>query len=534
MDKTVEPLEQLTAILKTTPGLHLAGDAVLIQTLNRLLTMMQGVGHAIQAEPDKASNQIIDFMHQLRLSIFSLEKAIGEVDHSQNLKCATLDKQTLLNLTRALKSTLSALKTALGSPKEQLSPEIGTREQLAEDLRNREGKSTTAIQFSFDGLDKINLRQGREEGDRVLKHIASIIKNIVSEDAAIYQDGPGFVVLGDWTEQNQIESVSEQVTTKVSSSSDSNTLKVVIGVVLNETEDILEKTNLATAKSEGAPVFFNEKIQAENEERNQEHQLAIKILEEKRFYPEYQEIFARSHNLFSKQLRKFEVLWRSPDLTPFKFFGAMKEANRIGEVTGHMLPMIFQDIRGKNCEIAINITPEELGAKVEGMSFLRYMTQQSTSYGVELNRIIIELVEWSEHELLSTDSLKTLQKLKRIGCKLALDDYGVRSSNLVRLMQLCEFQIVPDYFKIDAALVKGLNRYLQDGGKSAQHRYSVIGIRSIIDLVKELRKETKSAIGIVAEFVDNQTLLKYLEKLGVTHFQGFFLAKPKPAKDIFH
>ena len=533
-EKLTEPLSAITALLEKTPGLHLGGDAVLIQTLNRLFTIIQGIGYGFQTQPDRSQAEVLDFLHQLRLAIFSLEKAIGEVDHSKNIKSATLDKKALLNITRAIKITLSNIKATMGgAPDNKLASNVGTRDQLAMDLKNREGQETTAIQFAFDGLDKINMRDGREEGDRVLQQIASIIKNIVSEDASVYQDGPGFVVLGDWQEENQVKSVSDQITTTISQNPGSNTLKVVIGVVMNETENVLEKTNLATNKSEGPPVFFDLQIAEENEEKNKEHRLALDILEKKRFYPEYQEIFSKGNGLFSKQLRKFEVLWRSPDLSPFKFFGAIKDSNRICEVTGHMLPMVFQDISGKNCEIAINITPEELSQKLCGFPFLDYMTSQSLKYRVSLERIIIELVEWSEHELLSPDSLVTMRKLKRAGCKLALDDYGVRSSNLVRLMQLCENKIIPDYFKIDAALVKGLNRYILDGGKSAQHRYSVIGIRSIVDLVKELRKETKAPIGIVAEFVDNQTLLKYLEKLGVTHFQGFFLAKPKGAGEIF-
>ena len=524
-----EPLFELESLLDQNPGLVVAGNMAIMQHLQKLLIFMESIG--MKEDMAEITAESGEYLKHIRMALLSLEKSVGVVD-DPSIKCATLDQASLQKLIRGVKAVLAGLKMHMDSLENSVAPGVGSREQLARDLEKREGKETTTIQFSFDGLDTINKREGREAGDAVLQRIASMLKDTCGEQYDVYQDGPGFVVVGDQQEESDVKQLSSNVTASISQDERGNALKVVIGVVLNEVENVLDKTHMATASSDGPPTFFTPNLEEEKSKALEEHKLALSILEKKNFHPEYQEIFSRG-GIFSKQQRKFEALWRCQDMSPIRFFQAMKSENRINEVTTQMLPMIFKDVQGKDVEVAINMTPEELGMAFGGVTFPHFVKQQCIRFKARPSNVIIELVEWSDEDHISDEGIVALRNLKKLGCKLALDDYGVRNSNLVRLMQLCENGVMPDFIKIDAALVKGLNRYLQDSARHARCKYSIIGIRSIVQLVEELRRETKAKIGIVAEFVDNQKLLKMLEKLGVTHFQGFYLGKPKKAAESF-
>ena len=531
--KVYDTLWEVEALLEQKPGVVVGGDQLLMRNLQKLFMYLRSLGDAPSTlAVDGQSLQ--ELLQRLRLSLLGLDQSFDAPLEERKLKAGVLEAADFGELVRGLKNLLGQIKNRMDvlEAGESSSNGVGSREKLIKDLDERKGQETSAVKFSLQGLDRINQREGRETGDRILQRIAGIIRELCGNEAQIYQDGPGFVALGNWQEEEQIRDLSSRVTGKIAMDPRGKTLEVVIGVVMNESEDILEKARMAAGGSEGQPVFFSPSILQQKQEEQKEYFDAIKVLEEKNFYPEYQEIFTRG-GVFQKQQRKFEALWRSSEMTPIKFFGAIKSEHRVSEVTGHMLPMIFRDIQGRSCEIAVNMTPEELSSPFEGMPFPQFVVTQSKQFGISPSNLIIELVEWSEQDTLSEEGIMVLKHLKKMGCKLALDDYGVRSSNLVRLMQLCENSVLPDYIKIDAALIKGYNRYIHDPSQGGRYRYAIIGIRSIVDLVKELRKETRAKIGIVAEFVDNQALLKALEKLGVTHFQGFFLSKPKPAGELF-
>lgn len=528
-----DTLWEVETLLEEKPGIVIGGEQGIMRNLQKVLMYFRSLGVTLE-ETSNETEDLLELLQRLRLSLLGMEQSFVEPVQVRTLKVGFLDPNDFSDLVRGLKMLLGQIKNRFEmlETSNLVAPGVGSREKLIKDLEKRQGQETSAIQFTFQGLDKINNREGRETGDRILQRIAGIIRELCGDEADLYQDGPGFVALGAWQEESKIRDLSSRITGRIGMDPRGKTLEVVIGVVMNETEDVLEKAQMASTSSEGPPVFFSPEIQRRKQEGQTDYFDAIKILEEKSFYPEYQEIFTYG-GLFHKQQRKFEALWRSQEMSPIKFFGAIKSENRVSEVTGHMLPLIFRDIQGQPCEIAVNMTPEELSLPFDGMPFPDFVAIQSHKYNIHPSNLIVELVEWSENDMLSMDSIGVLQDLKKMGSKLALDDYGVRSSNLVRLMQLCEHDVLPDYIKIDAALIKGFNRFIHDPNQSGRYRYSIIGIRSIIDLVKELRRETRAKIGIVAEFVDNQALLKALEKLGVTHFQGFFLSKPKPANQIF-
>ncbi|MEO0769628.1 MAG: EAL domain-containing protein [Cyanobacteria bacterium J06649_4] len=121
-------------------------------------------------------------------------------------------------------------------------------------------------------------------------------------------------------------------------------------------------------------------------------------------------------------------------------------------------------------------------------------------------------IEISEQVLLSGDSTITtaLQRLKELGFKLCVDDFGKGHSSLSRLHQLGINSL-----KIDRAFINELD-----------HKDGTDITKTIIDFGKSSNME------VMAGGIETPEQMKTLISLGCQKGQGFWLAKPLPAADI--
>ena len=108
-------------------------------------------------------------------------------------------------------------------------------------------------------------------------------------------------------------------------------------------------------------------------------------------------------------------------------------------------------------------------------------------------------------------TIEFLNSMRSMGCTIALDDFGSGFSSLSQL------QTLPiDYIKIDGALIKDLpdseiNRAL---------------VKSVSEVAKILRVKT------VAEFVENEEILRVLGELDIDYAQGYLFGKPMELVDL--
>lgn len=137
-------------------------------------------------------------------------------------------------------------------------------------------------------------------------------------------------------------------------------------------------------------------------------------------------------------------------------------------------------------------------------SFLYYLKEKSFDLGENINKIILEILE--EDEAIDINkSIKNIEIIKKIGYKIAIDDFGAGYSNIVKFLQ-----IPTDILKIDGHVIKEI---LND--KS---------IELIIDTVVIMAKHKK--LKIVAEFVENKEIFDKLKEMNIDYYQGYYLSKP--------
>jgi len=100
------------------------------------------------------------------------------------------------------------------------------------------------------------------------------------------------------------------------------------------------------------------------------------------------------------------------------------------------------------------------------------------------------------------------ERLARLGCQLALDDFGAGFGSFYYLKHL-PF----DYLKIDGEFVKAL----------VDNPVDKLVIEAVVQIARGLGKRT------IAEFVEDEETLTILRASGVDLAQGFGIGRPGPA-----
>jgi len=156
--------------------------------------------------------------------------------------------------------------------------------------------------------------------------------------------------------------------------------------------------------------------------------------------------------------------------------------------------------------IAINLS----GASVTDAVFLEFIKDEMKSYAVPPGVICFEITETAAIENIEA-ATGFIHELKRQGCRFALDDFGSGLSSFAYLKNL-----PVDYLKIDGGFVRDMETDAVDCAMvSAIYQLaSVLGIKTI------------------AEFVENDNILKKLAEIGVDYAQGYGISKPLPLQDL--
>ncbi len=152
--------------------------------------------------------------------------------------------------------------------------------------------------------------------------------------------------------------------------------------------------------------------------------------------------------------------------------------------------------------LAVNLSGKSLSDPALKDFISLNLRQQS----VEPNRLSFEITETAA--VVNFDHARVfIQDLKNLGCKFALDDFGVGFSSFTYLREL-----PADHIKIDGSFVRNLD---QDPINQAL-------VRSIHEMARALDKKT------IAEFVENEAILHILQEIGVDYAQGYYLGRPTP------
>ncbi|HUJ12580.1 MAG TPA: EAL domain-containing protein [Thermoanaerobaculia bacterium] len=154
------------------------------------------------------------------------------------------------------------------------------------------------------------------------------------------------------------------------------------------------------------------------------------------------------------------------------------------------------------CAVSINVHASTLERDDRWVEFL---TEACAAHGVPLTRLILEIVEqqkfWDERRF-----FRTLEQLRWVGVRIAVDDIGLGYSNYRLLIE-----IRPEFFKIDPYFVTSC----------ANKPEACAAIESIRVLADRLGGQ------VIAEGIESESDVRTLGCLGIHLLQGFYLAPPQ-------
>jgi EAL domain-containing protein (putative c-di-GMP-specific phosphodiesterase class I) len=200
--------------------------------------------------------------------------------------------------------------------------------------------------------------------------------------------------------------------------------------------------------------------------------------------------------------------WTHPVKGPIaasEFVAAAEQHDRIGKLTDYVLEKAVAaaaalNKRGEHFEIAVNLSARLLADK--GLT-LR-VTALLARHNLRPDLLTLELTETAA---LADDgeSLEMITRLREIGVRISIDDYGTGLSTLDYLKKIPANEI-----KIDQSFVKGM----------VDNRSDRLMVQSTIGLAHSLGRK------VVAEGVEQREILDLLVEMDCDIAQGFSVGRP--------
>ncbi len=389
----------------------------------------------------------------------------------------------------------------------------------------RSGQGFAVATIGLDGFKKVNDGLGHAIGDSVLRMAAGRLRRTLRDsDTLARVGGDEFVaVLPGSTNEAQIKLVTGRLMAALQSpfEIDGHTIYLAgsIGVATypEHGEDevrlvTLADTAMSRAKETGKAraVTYSPRDQGPPEHDISLEAAMFNAVREGEFQLYYQPIV----DARSRTIEGFETLmrWKHPTLgmvPPIRFI-PIAETNGLINLLGAwalkaacMQIRQFEEVAGRELYISVNISPRQF----RNDKFLTVLDDALALSGTPGSKLVLEITEGT----LMVDPVhaeSVLGKMAERGARIAIDDFGTGYSSLAYLKR---FPI--SVLKVDRAFVKDLPGAEKDAAIC----------NAVLDLAKHLD------LSVVAEGVETEEQLAWLDNLGCHYVQGYLTGKPMPA-----
>ena len=136
--------------------------------------------------------------------------------------------------------------------------------------------------------------------------------------------------------------------------------------------------------------------------------------------------------------------------------------------------------------------------------FVRFLEEEISNSDLDPGILNFEITDTAVIRNIA-EAVDVMNRLKGMGCRFALDDFGggVTSFGYLKTLPV-------DWIKIDGAFVRQI----------IDDKVDRLFVKSIIDIAQAMD------IRCVAEFVENEEILDALKEMGADYGQGYALGKP--------
>ncbi|MGO8755204.1 MAG: EAL domain-containing protein [Gallionellaceae bacterium] len=419
------------------------------------------------------------------------------------------------------------------------------RLQQAMAVSMRNGRYSALIYLDLDYFKTINDTQGHAVGDLLLIEVARRLQICLREgDSVARLGGDEFVVLLEELSDKpdeaaaQAELVAEKIRSELSQPYELKDFECLtacsIGICLfcdhqESVDDLLQHADVAMyqAKAAGRNTirFFDPKMQTALDMRAGMEADLRHALEKQQFRLYYQ--------IQVDKLRRplgAEVLlrWEHPErglISPMQFIPLAEETGLILAIGQWVLETACAQLKEwqndaltRDLTLAVNVS----GKQLHQADFVAQVRRILLESGVQPSRLKLEgkevesshlKLELTESTVLENvaDTISKMLEIKSLGVSFSMDDFGTGYSSLQYLKRLPLNQI-----KIDRSFVRDITTDPNDAAI----------VQTIIAMTETL------GLDVIAEGVETEAQLEFLNSHGCPAFQGFLFSMPVPLDEF--
>ncbi len=402
----------------------------------------------------------------------------------------------------------------------------------------RDKKNLSAVLFiDLDNFKVINDSLGHDYGDLVLQEAAQrMTQSLRKADMIFRLGGDEFtIVLRNMKREWDAASVAEKLISVLSmpykvKGEVISSITASIGIALVprdglDRDTIVKNADMAmyAVKNTGKSGYryYSVEMTHNSLRRLQIVNQLRKVIEKKdydnQFMMVYQPILSKNGKEKNYKIIGIEALirWQNPELgaiPPSTFIPIAEESKLIQAFNQWIIQRSIEDFReiqpyhNNGFYLSLNASPKSLHSD----GFSRNLQNALLRNQLNPNSLQVEITETS---LLDNDALtqRNLTALAGMGIKLAIDDFGTGYASLNYLQKIPAQTIKIDRSFIDKVNVDPKNQEL---------------VKAILLMGKSLNKN------LIAEGVETQQHLQFLEDNACRQFQGYLFSKPLPKNNL--
>lgn len=402
------------------------------------------------------------------------------------------------------------------------------RTEQAIRLARRTGKQIGVLFLDLDAFKGINDTMGHRVGDELIKEIAQKLSGCVRASDTVSRFGGDefLIMLNNMSKPSDFQRVADEVMALFNGPFYLHGQEIFItasaGIAVypfdgEDTETLIKNADIAmyNAKENGKNryLFCSADMREDVQQKVRLTNALYRALEKNELRVYYQP----QVNVQTQRIVGAEALlrWFHPELgmiSPGIFIPLAEQTGLISAIGHWVLKESCRQIKEwqmkglPEIRVAVNISVNQ----IRHATFVNQVSDILQENGLDAKYLELELTESTvikEPDYI----IETLEKLKKLGIYLSIDDFGTEYSSLSRLKKL-----PVDRIKMDMQFVQGIDTNEKDRAIS----------KGIINLAKSLN------INVLAEGVETQEQLDFLTERQCDEVQGYIFYKPMPGDEF--
>jgi diguanylate cyclase (GGDEF)-like protein/PAS domain S-box-containing protein len=385
----------------------------------------------------------------------------------------------------------------------------------------------SVLYIDLDGFKEVNDLIGHRNGDSLLKEIASRLLRSAQFNSRIYRiGGDEFMVIIPNSNIELAKTAANQIINTISVPIKLLDQDFIVTPSIGISQFPLHGQDIDTLIQKADAAMYESKkrgkssysVYKENPLKKKWSKVKlrtdlIKAIEENELVLHYQpKIDIRNREIGIEAL----IRWNHPEfgmISPLDFIPIAEEYGLIGRITYWVIEEGLKQIKTLSnsplhvSHLSVNVSAYQLESDKQIVSKIEQIINEQ---GIDPSFLELEMTETTLMRN-SKENIKILNRFKKAGVKIAIDDFGLNFSSLNYIKH---FPI--DRIKIDRSFIQDITTNYKDAG--------------IVDLIISLSH--KLDMKVTAEGVEELDQLSWLINRGCNEIQGFYYSKPHSIKEL--